>query len=56
MPEDLPDHRRVLDAGDDLDVPADVTSARHRLWGANNPWYRVRWARGLGTSAASRAK
>lgn len=35
--------------------PAGVTSARQRLCGANTPWYRVRWTRGRGTSAASRA-
>ena len=29
--------------------------ARSGLAGANTPWYRVRWARGLGTSAARRA-
>jgi len=34
---------------------AGVTSARHRLWGANTPWYLVKCARGLGTRAAKRA-
>jgi len=29
--------------------------ARSGLAGANTPWYRVRWARGLGTGAARRA-
>ena len=29
--------------------------ARSRQLGANTPWYRVRWARGLGTRAARRA-
>ena len=35
-------------------VPGTIR-ARSGLAGANTPWYRVRWARGFGTSAASRA-
>jgi len=35
--------------------PAGVTTVRQRLCGANTPWYLVRCARGLGTSAVNRA-
>ena len=35
-------------------VPGTIR-ARSRLAGANTPWYLVKWARGFGTSAASRA-
>ena len=34
---------------------AGVTTARCLLFGANTPWKRARFTRGLGTSAASRA-
>jgi len=34
---------------------AGTIRGRSGLAGANTPWYLVRWARGLGTSAARRA-
>jgi len=40
--------------GGRLPRPDRVSCARHVAFGAKTPWKRVRWARGGGTSAASK--
>ncbi len=45
----------VLERSPPLPRLAGVTRARYLLFGANTPWKRVRFTRGFGTSAASRA-
>jgi hypothetical protein len=47
--------RAAARAATPLPRPAVVTNAAWGLLGANTPWKRVRFTRGLGTSAASRA-